>query len=137
MGTLTDQALQAVIGLKIESIDLRGFVRLTVADRDAPSLLAPGDGTPRTVYRISIESPFHVVDAGKDALVCFQPWTDAHPTGLNELVELFRATVDEAAGVEYRSLTLGLTTQYADKRVLRIDDDHSGYEAWHLEGPIS
>jgi hypothetical protein len=29
MDAITDQALQAVIGLKIQSIDLRGFVRLT------------------------------------------------------------------------------------------------------------
>jgi hypothetical protein len=133
MDPLTDRALQAVIGFRVETIELCGFVRLTLADRNASSPVAPDDSPPRTVYRIPIESAFHVLGDGTDTLVCFQPWTDAPATGLNELGDLFRATIDEAAGVKYRSLTLKLTTQYSQKRILRIDDDSSGYEAWHLE----
>ena len=136
MDRLTNDALRAVIGYRVDAIELCGFVRLTLADRDPPSPVSPDDGTPRSLYRIPIESSFYVVNAECETLVSFQPWTDASPTGLNELAELYRATVDEATGVEYRSLTLALTTQYGQQRVLRIDDEGSGYEAWHLEGPI-
>jgi len=131
MDQITDRALQAVIGFRIDTIELRGSVRLTLADSDPPSRLAPGDGTPRTLYRISIESAFHVLDAETDIVVCFQPWNDVRATGLNELSDLFRATIDEATGVGHQSLTLKLTTQHSHKRVLRVDDS-SGYEAWNL-----
>lgn len=102
-----------MVGHRLDAIGLCGYVRLTLADREPPSPLSPGDGTPRCVYRIPIESSFYVVNADCETLVCFQPCTDAPPTGLNELAELFLATLDEAKGVEYRSLTLTLTTQYA------------------------
>ncbi|HEY1778287.1 MAG TPA: hypothetical protein VGG41_19180 [Solirubrobacteraceae bacterium] len=136
MGTDADQRLRAVIGFRIYAIELLGLVRLILADREPLSLLAPGDGTPRRVYRISIESPFHVSDTETDTLIAYQPWNNTRPSGLNELAELFRATIDEATGVWDRSLTLKLTTQHAQKRVLQLDGA-SGYEAWRLEGPMT
>jgi hypothetical protein len=132
MGSGTDHALQAIVGFKVETIELCGFVRLTLADPTTPVPTAP-DNEPRTLYRIPIESPFHVLDAETDTLVRFQPWNERRASGLNELADLFLATINEATGVEYRTLTLKLTTQYSQQRILHIDNDPAGHETWHLE----
>lgn len=111
-----EESIAEVVGLRLEKIELVGFVRLHFG--------------PSADVQLSIESPFEIVDAHGTTKVSFSPATGAPPQGLDALGSLFGETVSDALMARDGSLRFSFSTG----AILTLPVDQN-YEAGHLASP--